>query len=99
MKAGSLAFEGGRPLSINLNPTSPVLAALQDLNNAGQPSGEAGLIGGQGSPGASNAGAVTVGQNGSLDLNAVGADAMSLSRATSVADLAVGAGQSVAGLL
>jgi flagellin len=102
MKAGSLAFEGGRPLSINLNPTSPVLAALQDLNNAGQPSGEAGLIGSQGSPGASNAataGAVTVGQNGSLDLNAVGADAMSLSRATSVADLAVGAGQSVAGLL
>jgi flagellin len=89
-------------LSININSPSPILAALQDLSGSGQSSGDAGLIGGQGSSAttstASNA-AVTLGQNGSLDLSAMDADAMSLNRTTSIADLAVGAGQSVASLL
>jgi flagellin len=102
MKAGSLAFEGGRPVSININSTSPILAALQDLNGSGQSNGDSGVIGGQSSSGTSNAAssaAVTLGQNGSLDLSAMDADAMSLNRTTSIADLAVGAGQSVTSLL
>ncbi len=85
-------------MSITLNTTSPVLAALQDLNTSGQPAADAGQAGGQAPSGTSGA-AVTVGQNGSLDLSAVDADAMSLNRAASIADLALGAGQSVAGLL
>jgi len=88
-------------LSISVNTTNPILAALQDLNTAGQPAADASLIDGPGS-GASDsatAGAVNIGQGGSLDLSTVDADAMSLNRATSIADLAVGAGQSVASLL
>ena len=89
-------------MSININSTSPILTALQDLNSSGQSSGDSGLIGGQSSSGASNTSstaAVTLGQNGSLDLSAMDADAMSLNRTASIADLAVGAGQSVASLL
>jgi len=89
-------------LSISVNTTNPILAALQDLNSAGQPAGDASLIDGPGSSGTSDsatAGAVNIGQGGSLDLSAVDADAMSLNRATSIADLAVDAGQSVASLL
>jgi flagellin len=72
---------------------------LQDLNNSGQSAADASLAGGQGAAPASSTAAVTLGQNGSLDLSAVDADAMSLNRAASIADLAVGAGQSVASLL
>jgi flagellin len=86
-------------LSITLNTTSPILAALQDLNTSGQSAADASLAGGQGASATSNTAAVTVGQNGTLDLSAVDADAMSLNRAASIADLAVGAGQSVASLL
>ena len=89
-------------MSININATNPILAALQDLNTSGQSAADTGPVGGQGasaSPGAPAPAAVTIGQNGSLDLSAVDADAMSLNRATSIADLAVGAAQSVASLL
>jgi flagellin len=90
-------------LSITLNTTSPILAALQDLSNSGQSAADAsqtaGQGGSQGASATSTPAAVTVGQNGSLDLSAVDADAMSLNRAASIADLAVGAGQSVASLL
>lgn len=89
-------------MSINLNPNSPILAALQDLNNSGQSSSDAGLIGGQSATSTSSTAstsAVTLGQNGSLDLSAMDADAMSANRSASIADVAVGAGQSVASLL
>jgi flagellin len=86
-------------LSITLNSTSPILTALQDLNNSGQSAADASQAAGQGAAAGSNTAAVTLGQNGSLDLSAVDADAMNLNRAASIADLAVGAGQSVASLL
>ncbi len=92
-------------MSISINTPStpnPILAALQDLSSAGQPAGEAGLIGGQAPPATADAaatGAVTIGQGASLDASGVNAEAASLNRATSIAELAVGAGQSVAGLL
>ena len=89
-------------MTISVNTTNPILAALQDLNSSGQPAGNASLVDSRGAPGASDsasAGAVNIGQSGSLELSAVDADAMSLNRATSIADLAVGAGQSVASLL
>jgi len=89
-------------VSISVNTANPILAALQDLNSSGQPAGNANLIDGAGAPGAADsaaAAAVNIEQSGSLDLSAVDADAMSLNRATSIADLAVGAGQSVASLL
>ncbi|HEX4199373.1 MAG TPA: flagellin [Caulobacteraceae bacterium] len=89
-------------MSITLNTTSPILTALQDLGGSGASTTGADLIGGQSSTsasGAATAGAVTVAQSGGLDPSAVDADALSLNRATSIADLAVGAGQSVASLL
>jgi flagellin len=101
-EGGFAGFRRRPPLSISVNTTNPILAALQELNAAGQPAGDASLIEGPGSSGTSDPAtgdAVNIGQGGSLDLTAVDADAMSLNRATSIADLAVGAGQSVASLL
>jgi flagellin len=86
-------------VSINVNATNPVLTALQDLNSG---AADAALLGGRDATAASKSaasGAVTIGQNGSLDLTALDADTMSLNRAASIADLAVGAGATVAGLL
>jgi flagellin len=94
-------------VSINLNTTSPLLTALQDLNSSGTSTGsttDADLIDGQSSSSSSTSetatlSAVTIGQGAGVDLGALDADSTSLNKATSIADVAVGAGQSVASLL
>jgi flagellin len=87
-------------MSITLNTNNPILTALQDLSSSGASTTDANLIDGQSGAGApDSAGAVTVAQSSGLDPSAIDADALNLNRATSIADLAVGAGQSVASLL
>jgi flagellin len=83
-------------LAISVSGAGSISPALQDLNNPGQ-----GVTGGatpQADGGAPQP-AVAIGQNGSLDVGTVDALAYGLSSAASIADLALGAGQTVQGLL
>jgi flagellin len=86
-------------LAISVSGAGPIQPALQDLNTSGQGAASGGAapsrLDGDGTPAA----AVSIGQNGSLDLGAVDALALGLNSAAGIADLALGAGQSVAGLL
>ena len=88
-------------MALGVNTTIPITPTLTDLVGAGQ--GGAGAAGppGVGASASSTSGsaAVAIGQNGALDLNSVDALALSLNRATGIADVAIGAGQTVQGLL
>jgi flagellin len=84
-------------LAISVSGAGPISPALQDLNTPGQ-----GVAGGAPPPTDDDAGqpaAVAIGQNGSLDVGTVDALAYGLSSAASIADLALGAGKTVEGLL
>ena len=85
-------------MSLSVTSANPLSQSLLDPAGTGQTGGPAG---GQraGADGSSNQNAVSIGQNGALDLSAVDTVALNLNRATAIADVAIGAGQSVAGLL
>lgn len=82
----SISVTGANPLSQSLlDPTGP--------NQAGAPADQQATGGGA-------AAAVSIGTGGAgLDLSAVDSVALGLNRATAIADVAIGAGQAVAGLL
>jgi flagellin len=83
-------------LAISVGGAGPISPALQDLNTPGQ-----GVTGGGPPKSDSNAAqpAVAIGQNGSLDVGTVDALALGLGSAAGIADLALGAGKTVEGLL
>jgi flagellin len=88
-------------VTLSVNPNNPILTALQDLSTPAQSGGNTtgpGVLGPTGAP-SPGSGSVAIGQNGSLDLSAVDTVALGLNRATSIGDVAIGAGQSVANLL
>lgn len=86
-------------MAISVNGAGPVSQALQDLGTPGQGASTAK----DGPASAASEGqatsAVAIGQNGRLDLTTVDAIALGLNSAAGIADLALGAGQTVAGLL
>jgi flagellin len=83
-------------LAISVSGAGPISPALQDLNTPGQ-----GVTGGRPPKSDSDAAqpAVAIGQNGSLDVGTVDALALGLGSAAGIADLALGAGKTVEGLL
>jgi flagellin len=84
-------------LAISVSGAGPISPALQDLNTPGQ-----GVTGGappRPDSDAAQPAAVTIGQNGSLDVSTVDALALGLTSAAGIADLALGAGKTVEGLL
>ncbi len=86
-------------MAISVSGAGPISPALQDLNSPGQGAASGGAspsqLDGEGTPSA----AVAIGQNGSLDVGTVDALALGLNSAAGIADLAIGAGKTVAGLL
>jgi flagellin len=85
-------------LAISVSGAGALSPALQDLNTPGQ--GASGNPAPAASDGSATAtAAVAIGQNGHLDLSTVDAIALGLNSAAGIADLALGAGQTVAGLL
>jgi flagellin len=85
-------------LAISVSGAGPLSPALHDLNTPGQGVTNGGLAPPPGEGDAAPA-AVAIGQNGSLDVGTVDAMALGLNSAAGIADLALGAGQTVAGLL
>ncbi len=88
-------------MALSVNTTNAVPPALTDLIGANQGGNGAGAVAGPAAASGSSDGAtaVAIGQNGALDLSSVDALALSLNRATGIADVAIDAGQTVAGLL
>jgi flagellin len=86
-------------LAISLSGAGPITPALPDLNAPGQ--GAAGAGGGI-TPSNNDSGGpapVAIGQDGRLDITTVDALAVGLNAAAGIADFALGAGQTVGGLL
>ncbi|HXQ09958.1 MAG TPA: hypothetical protein VN805_03055 [Caulobacteraceae bacterium] len=86
-------------MAISVSGAGPISPALQDLNTPGQGAASGGVPPAQPNGDRTQAAAVSIGQNGSLDVGTVDALALSLNSAAGIADLAIGAGKTVAGLL
>jgi flagellin len=86
-------------LAISVSGAGPISPALQDLNNPGQGAASGGVAPGQVDGDSAPSAAVAIGQNGALDIGTVDALALGLNSAAGIADLAIGAGQTVASLL
>ncbi|HLI65515.1 MAG TPA: flagellin [Caulobacteraceae bacterium] len=83
-------------MSITVTGANPLSQSLLDPAGPGQTSGPAAT---QPTDAGQAPAAVAIGRNGGLDLSVVDSVAFSLNRATAIADVAIGAGQQVAGLL